>query len=151
MVHVLLLLLKGYYDMLAIDVAHGCRIWGGMLVASLIWKLAWHLLGPWKLVPREGVFKSVLAQGSLGPVYKMHVAFSISASWGWPRETARGCMLLHMYVVEFLGQPAAPLHVWIIPEDVIQNCVFKGGLARIEVTQNKTGPRRTQENNYWEL
>lgn len=56
-------------------------------------------------------------------------------------------MLLHMYVVEFLGQPAAPLHAWIIP-DVIQNCVFKGGLARIEVTQNKTGPRRTQENNY---
>lgn len=150
MVHVLLLLLKGYCDMLAIDVTHGCQIWEGMLVASLIWKLAWHLLGPWKLVPKDGVFNSVLAQGSLGPVYKMQVAFSISTSWGWPRETVVGCMLLHVYVVEFLGQPAAPLHVRIIPEGVIQHCVFKEGLTRIEVTQNKTGPWRTQENNCWE-
>lgn len=45
--------------------------WVGLLVISLPWKLEWYLL-----VLREEVFRSVLAQGSLGHAPEVNSLFS---------------------------------------------------------------------------
>ena len=51
---------------------HRDHILVGLLVASLLWKPAWHLLVPWKLVLGEEALKSGPAQGPLGCVPEAH-------------------------------------------------------------------------------
>lgn len=63
--------------MLVVEVVHRHYSWAGLLLfVSFNWKLAWPLLVPCKLVPRKRAFSSVPVQGSLGPVSKVHGAFS---------------------------------------------------------------------------
>ena len=63
--------------MLIVDVVYRHHSWVGLdrLIVSLLPKLAWNFLASCKLVLREGAFKSIPAQGCLGPASKMHDAF----------------------------------------------------------------------------
>jgi hypothetical protein len=61
---------RGYHNM---EVVHR-HFRGGLLTVSLLCQLSWHLLIPWKLVPREGAFRSVLAPVPLGSVSQYMVS-----------------------------------------------------------------------------
>ena len=62
--------------MLVLDTTHRYHGWVGLLFLAFLWKLAWHLLVPEKVVFREEAFRSVPAQGPLGPVSEVQGAFS---------------------------------------------------------------------------
>jgi hypothetical protein len=57
----------GYHAMLVSVLVHRYYSWVGLFIASIIWKCAWHLLVPGKLVLREEIFRSVPAQGTSKP------------------------------------------------------------------------------------
>lgn len=48
---------------------------GQDVIDSFLWKLAWHLLVPWKLDFREGDFRSVLAQWPVDPESEVYDIF----------------------------------------------------------------------------
>lgn len=84
---------QSYSAVLVIVVVHSCHGWVGLLVASLLRKLAWCPLVPWKLVFREGASGSVPAQRPLDPVSEVRSGFSNrglpSASGGWKVNSNR--------------------------------------------------------------
>lgn len=64
--------------LLVIIVIHRCQSWAGLLIASLLWKVAWHLLVPKKLSPQGEGFQISSSSGALGPGSgsKLHDDFS---------------------------------------------------------------------------
>lgn len=52
---------SGYLALLVIDVGNRPHSWLGLLVATLLWKLAWQHLVPWGLVLGEETFRLVSA------------------------------------------------------------------------------------------
>lgn len=50
--------------------------WIGLLVASLIWEIAWCVQVPLKLVLREETFRSVQTQKSQGSASEVHSVFT---------------------------------------------------------------------------
>lgn len=71
-VWVTLLPLYSYPAMVTVVIFHRWHSWVELLVASILLKLAWHLLVPWKLVLRN----PVPAQATLSFVSAVHVVFS---------------------------------------------------------------------------
>lgn len=59
-----------------ITVIHRGHSWVGLLVASLLWKLAWYLLLLWKLVLKKEAFMSILSQETLGHISEVHGIFN---------------------------------------------------------------------------
>lgn len=88
----------GYCIILA--VLQRCFIWVGLLAVSLLQKLAWCLLIPWKQILREDSFRSGLAQGHLDPVSKVHIIFSkrdlLYISEDQPRAITIVCKVLQI-------------------------------------------------------
>lgn len=50
---------QGYLAILVVDMVHRHHGRVGLLVAALLWKLAWCILVSWKLVLCEETFRSV--------------------------------------------------------------------------------------------
>lgn len=67
---------QDFFAILVIAVVQRCPSWVGLLVASFLWKLTECFPVPQKLVLREDAFKTVPAQGPLGPVSDVHSIFS---------------------------------------------------------------------------
>jgi hypothetical protein len=53
----------------------------GLLVVFFLWKLAWCLLMPWKLILKKEAFREIPAQETLGPESKVfeHPCTSIAS------------------------------------------------------------------------
>lgn len=62
--------------MLVIIVVHRHHGRVGLLDAFLLWKFAWQFTVPSRLVLKEETFRSIPAQGTLGPVSGVHCFFS---------------------------------------------------------------------------
>jgi hypothetical protein len=95
------------------DVVHRCNSWVRLLGVSLLWKLAQQHLIPWKLVSREGAFRWVPAQGSLGPVSEVHgvlINRDLPSTSGvmvaWMRMVPKGSYIWMFLsqLVEYLGR-----------------------------------------------
>lgn len=71
---------------------HRCHSWVRLLVASFLWKLAWSLLLPWKLVLREEAHRS--SSGASCPVSEVHGVLWTFTSVELPRATATACNVL---------------------------------------------------------
>lgn len=80
--------------MLVTAMVHKYHSFIRLLVASVPWKLAWHLLVPRTLIVRKCTFRSVPAAGSPGLVSEVHGVFITCGSWGGQGQITVGCMLL---------------------------------------------------------
>lgn len=66
--------------LLVVVVISRCQSWVGLFIVSLLWRLAWHLLVPWKLVLRKSPFRPAPTQGPLNPLSKCMISLTIGTS-----------------------------------------------------------------------
>lgn len=87
------------------DVLYRYQGWVKLLVASLLWKIAWYLLAPWKQVFRESVFRSFPAQCSLDSV-------SVNGVFINRHLPSKGCLLAESLVLLRPITHKGDSHIW---------------------------------------